>query len=121
MQKSEERFNLLKEACEVAVLDGNTEILKGKKIVFSEKNGLKWNPKIFSEFDDISEDSVRICITPICEDMFRVLMSMNIEKWGIDAEYIMENIKANCNDSIFVDYKKMDVYDGILAFTVTFL
>ena len=116
MQTLEERLNLLKEACEEA-LTKDPEVLEGKKIEFSKKSGSGWSSDIFSEFEDVPDNSVRICITTMSGDMFRILMSKNM-KWHIAGEYVTENIKKTCGVDTLVSYRS--VGENILGFTVTF-
>lgn len=116
MQTLEERLNLLKEACEEA-LNKDPEVLEGKKIEFSKKSGSGWSSGIFSEFKDVPDNSVRICITAMSGDMFRILMSKNM-KWRIAGEYLTKNIKKTCGVDTLVSYRSLD--ENILGFTVTF-
>ena len=62
MQKSEERLNLLKEACEIALLS-EPEFLEGKTIEFSKKCGTEHDVHdAFKEFQNVSDKKVKVLI-----------------------------------------------------------
>lgn len=111
----EERYNLLKNACEEA-LKRDPEVLEGKKIVFSEKSGKPWQKGIFYEFMCVPEKEVRICIASMAVDCYRIIISKNM-RWRLANEYITEKIKEK-NRNILVSSKSLD--EDILGFTVTF-
>ena len=48
----EERFDLLKNACEEA-LKQDPEVLEGKKLIFSKKSGKPWQEGIFHEYTKV--------------------------------------------------------------------
>lgn len=117
MQTVKERLNLLNKACEDA-LKQHPEVLEGKKIQFSENSGSAWRQGIFSEFENVPDDTVKLYIATMSGDMFRILMSKNMDLYIAVADYIKENVKKKCGSKTLVDYKILG--DKILGFTVTF-
>lgn len=111
----EERINLLKNACEEA-LKCDSEVLEGKEIVYSKKSGKEWESSIYGEFIKVPETEVRICISSVAEDMYRIIISKNM-RWKLADEYIKEKIKEK-NRNIIVSSRSLD--EDILGFTVTF-
>lgn len=108
----EERLNLLKNACEEA-LKRDPEVLEGKEIIFSEKNG--WQENICQEFMCVPEKEVRIYIVYMAKDSYNILISKNI-RWELAAKYIKEKIREN---NIRVLYSS-SVTEYVLGFAVTF-
>ena len=111
----EERFNLLKNACEEA-LKHDPEVLEGKKIVYTENSGKSWKTAIFHDFKYVPEKEVRICISPMYDDQYCIIISKNM-RWRIAAEYISENIKEKDND-ILISPKSLS--EDTLGIIVTF-
>ena len=111
----EERINLLKKACEEA-LKRDPEVLEGKEIVYSKNSGKQWEEDNFLEFMNVPKNEVRICISSIANDMYRIIISKNM-RWKLANEYITKRIKEK-NADILVSSRSLD--EDILRFTVTF-
>ncbi len=108
-------INLLKQACEDVLKD--PMILKGKKLEYSNKNSSAWNSKIFSEFNDVPEDTIKLCVTQSGPNVYYILVSMNMD-WQTVADNIVKKIKELYKDKIMVSYKTFE--EKFMGFTITF-
>lgn len=115
MKTPKEIINLLKEACEDVLKD--PVILKGKKLEYSKKNGSAWDSKIFSEFQEVPKNSVKVCITQTGPNVYYILVSMNMN-WRIAADNIVKKIKELCEGNPLVSYKTFE--EKFIGFTITF-
>lgn len=111
----EERFNLLKNACEEG-LKQDPEVLEGKEIVYSENSGKLWSAGIFHEFRNVPEKEVRICISPMYDDQYCIIISKNM-RWKVAVEWITENIKEK-DDGVLISPKSLS--EDTLGIIVTF-
>lgn len=118
MRTQKEKLNLLKEACEIG-LSRDPKLLEGKSIEFSKKCGLMFNPNSFSEFENVSDDSVKILIQPKSEmeDLYSILLSNNMPPWFDVAEYLKDCITEKLETDTYISDQLL--LDGkILALTL---
>lgn len=114
MRTPRETINLLKEACEDVLKD--PVILKGKKLEYSKKNGSAWDSKIFSEFNDVPEDTIKLCVTQSGPNVYYIVLSNNINCKDVK-KYIVDKIKEKCGNA-FVSHKTSE--NKFIGFTITF-
>ena len=111
----EERFDLLKNACEEA-LKHDPAVLEDKEIVYSKNNGKPWKESIFYEFKNIPEKEVRICISTVSHYQYYIVISRCIDCAAV-AQYIKEKIKEKNSNLIVTAQLK---YDNTIVISVMF-
>ena len=99
----EEKYNLLKEACEEA-LKSNPELLEGRQLVFSERSGEPWKVDIFAEFKKGHKNEFKIYIAYVDGIIFRILITKN----KAAAEKIEGKLKENIENIIVTLYPMRD-------------
>lgn len=103
MRTKEQTISLLKDACKIG-LSKNPRVLEGKSIEFSKNCGLRFTPKSFSEFENVSDNSVKILIQPKSEmeNLYSILISNNMPPWIDVVEHLKDSIAEKLEEDTFI-------------------